>query len=164
MPSFYRCENEFGDPCTFAKENRKIPAAEALPSMDGGRPKCPGKTQSGKDCGKELIPIKEKSFPTGPLIIAGGILGSIALIWFVVLPMFQKPVSDSTATNPPIHDPKPPYTTGTRVQPVQPPIHEEPEDTGKTSKPVDPEPRDPWWVYQQLATTSTILRPERTEP
>ncbi|MCI5117441.1 MAG: hypothetical protein D3913_05675, partial [Candidatus Electrothrix sp. LOE1_4_5] len=149
MPSFYRCENEFGDPCTFALENRKIPAEEALPNMDGGQPKCPGKTQSGKDCGRELIPIEEKTFPTGPLLIAGGILGSIVLIWFVVLPMLQeKPdpslppvvVSDTTkggdkgSTSNPIPQP-------------DPPIVRQPEP--ETSEYVDP-----WWVYQQLETTS----------
>lgn len=158
MPSFYRCENEFGDFCTFAKENRRIPAEEAIPSMDGGQPKCPGKTQSGKECGRELILIDEKSpVSLTPLIIVGGILGSIVLIWFVVVPMFQ---GGSEPSHPPvvISDTTKGGDKGSTSNPINqpvPPIVRQPEP--ETSKPVDP-----WWVYQQLETTSTILL--RTEP
>ncbi len=54
---FYLCENEYGDdPCDWAVEGRKIPDSEVtMPSI--GNPKCPGFTRSGKECGKELIPI-----------------------------------------------------------------------------------------------------------
>ncbi|MCI5192658.1 MAG: hypothetical protein D3915_05965 [Candidatus Electrothrix sp. AU1_5] len=157
MPSFYRCENEFGDPCTFALENRKIPAEEALPNMDGGQPKCPGKTQSGKDCGRELIPIKEKSFPRVPLIIAGGILGGIALVWFVVVPMLQEKPDPS---------PSPVVVSNTVEERVPvPPRHNQeprPQESTKPNITETSESIDPWWVYQQLETTSTILL--RTEP
>ncbi len=53
---FYRCENEYGDPCEYALEGRRIPESEVLLGMDG-KTRCPGKTQSGKECGSELIPI-----------------------------------------------------------------------------------------------------------
>ncbi|WP_300156502.1 hypothetical protein [Solidesulfovibrio sp.] len=56
---FYRCENEFGDdPCLLARDNRKIPEEDVVASMDGGNPKCPGQTVSGKPCGQKLVVIE----------------------------------------------------------------------------------------------------------
>ncbi len=86
---FYRCENEYGsDPCEFAKEGRKIADTEVIPAMDGGNPKCPGKTQAGKDCGSELISIgigtENGGLPKGIWIGAGtlAVLGLIAVLWY----------------------------------------------------------------------------------
>lgn len=137
MSSFYRCENEFGgDPCTLAKENRKIPDSDVKKSMDGGGPICPGKTLSGKGCGCELIllgggdPINWKKYM---MMLAGGILVLAVLISFSMKSL------DSTddKKSPDIASDPPPRT-------VTPP----------------PESRDPWWVYQQLETSSKILRTE----
>lgn len=92
MP-FYRCENEYGDACTYARENRKISKQEAVSSMeqDGSPPKCPGKTLSGKPCGRELVPIPEPKPPVDPILVAalggGGILALTTAFWFLVLPM-----------------------------------------------------------------------------
>ena len=82
---FYRCENEYGDPCEFALEGRKIPDTEVAPAMDGD-PKCPGKTSSGKDCGSKLVPIGSVSgSPKKGLMIGAGtlaVLGLIAVLWY----------------------------------------------------------------------------------
>ena len=216
MPSFYRCENEFGDPCTFAQENRKIPAAEVIPSMDGSRPKCPGKTLSGKDCGGELLlievgdPIDWKKY----MMLAGGLLLAVALIWFVILPMFSGGAAPSISVQPAtLTFPQPtdgtasgsiqisnkgdgdlvitqiqassPFTTTKNELQVKPGesatlfINFSSDSTEAvkgelTLQTNDPEtssvavslvvneggPKDPWWVYQQLETSSKILRTE----
>ncbi|CAK8723745.1 hypothetical protein KKHLCK_13205 [Candidatus Electrothrix laxa] len=220
MPSFYRCENEFGDPCTFAKENRKIPAGEVKTSMDGSGPKCPGKTLSGKDCGCELIPLgKVKKTSSdgnwkGILIVAGGILAAVAIIWFVIIPMFSGGAAPSisvqpgTLTFPQPTDgaasgsiqisnqgegelivtkiqASPPFTTTKNELQIKPDesatlfINFSSSSTesvkGKlTLQTNDPEKssviislvvneggsKDPWWIYQQLETSSKILRTE----
>ncbi len=138
MPSFYRCENEFGDPCTFAKDNRKIPDNEVTQSMDGSAPKCPGKTRSGKTCGCELVHL-----PPPPvllwkkiLIAVGGILVVAGLIWFVL----RGSTSPDTVQD----------EIGSQESSVTIP---------PTTKQDDVE-RDPWWIYQQLETSSKILRTE----
>lgn len=54
---YYRCENEYSnDPCQFAKGNHSIPDDQARIGVDG-KPRCPGKTQSGKDCNSVLVEI-----------------------------------------------------------------------------------------------------------
>ncbi len=69
----YRCENEYGtDPCAFAVDNRLIPASEVSPALDGGPPRCPGETRSGRRCGEPLV---------GPYPLGGGRRWSRALIW-----------------------------------------------------------------------------------
>ncbi len=85
----YICENEYGnDPCEFAVEGRKIPAAEVTPAIDG-KPKCPGKTRSGKDCSSELVSIGIGPGPGGSpngwlkrACIGGGVLAVLVLIAF----------------------------------------------------------------------------------
>ncbi|MDU9049784.1 MAG: hypothetical protein Q3M30_13130 [Candidatus Electrothrix sp. Rat3] len=136
IPSFYSCGNEFGeDPCVFARENRKIPAEEAIPNMDGsGGLKCPGKTLSGKDCGCELHPLPPSSRPPWKIIlpVAVGIFAVTLVIWFFT----KTPDSPDDAKSPDITS--------------DPPVNVTP----------PPESRDPWWVYQQLETSSKILRTE----
>ena len=59
----YRCENEYGgDPCTIAEANRQLSEHEITPSMDEENPSCPGKTLSGKPCGRKLVSVRCKSF------------------------------------------------------------------------------------------------------
>jgi hypothetical protein len=131
--SLYRCENEFGaDPCIFARENRKIPVDEVAPSMDGTAPKCPGKTLSGKPCGCELISLPPP--PPRPwkkiLIAVVGILVVVVLIWF-----FTRGAEPSNGS----------------------------ENSSETTPVIvtqDTEQADPWWIYQQLETSSKILRTE----
>ncbi len=86
----YICENEYGnDPCEFATEGRKIPGAKVAPSIDG-KPKCPGKTKSGKDCNSELVSIGVGNDPGGTspsgwpkrACIGGGVLAVLVLIAF----------------------------------------------------------------------------------
>lgn len=99
-PSFYSCSNEFGaDPCTFAKENRRIPAAEAVPDMnENGALKCPGKTLSGKDCGCRLHPLPPPPPPPWRIILsaAAGIL--VIGIWFFILQPRPVPVPSMQVT------------------------------------------------------------------
>lgn len=91
---FYSCPNENGaDPCVYAKENRTISEQEVSSSMDGSPPKCPGKTLSGKPCGRELILIRDtkKGFPISKsiLVAAVGGVGIFALavaFWFLLSP------------------------------------------------------------------------------
>jgi hypothetical protein len=84
---FYRCGNEYGDPCEFALEGRKIPDTEVAPAMDG-KPKCPGKTRSGKNCDSELVSIgigtEGGDLPKGIWIGAGAlaVLGLIAVFFW----------------------------------------------------------------------------------
>ena len=217
MPSFYSCENEFGsDPCTFAKDNRKIPAGEIPPSMDGAAPKCPGKTLSGKTCGSELVPLPDPPPPWWKkiLIPAGGVLAVAALIWFVVLPMFSGGADPSISVQPAtLTFPQPtdgtasgsiqisnkgdgdlvitqiqassPFTTTKNELQVKPgesatlfinfsSASTEAVKGELTLQTNDPEkssvavslvvneggPKDPWWLYQQLETSSKILRTE----
>lgn len=84
----YICENEYGDdPCEFAKEGRKISAAEVTPTFDGN-PRCPGTTRSGKDCGSELVSISPVIKDGGGgkwlkwAFIGGGVLAVLFLIAF----------------------------------------------------------------------------------
>jgi len=84
MSKQYRCENEreySDDPCLFAEEGRKISASEVTMPMGDGHPKCPGKTQSGKPCEHELIPLTSSSggLPKNLPLIAG-IVAALVLI------------------------------------------------------------------------------------
>ncbi len=85
---FYRCENEYGsDPCEFAQKGSKIADTEVISAMDGGNPKCPGKTRSGKDCGSELISIGSEGGSSSGILkfgLVGGVLAILGLIavWY----------------------------------------------------------------------------------
>ena len=138
MPSFYRCENEHGDYCIFAEENRKIPVSEVTQSMDGSAPKCPGKTRSGKTCGCELVllPDPPTSWWKKILPVIGGIFVVAIFVWF-----FTRDADSPNNAKKSLG-----ITTGTTPTVVTPP-------------PVKPS-QDPWWVYQQLETSSKILRTE----
>lgn len=100
MATCYRCEKKFGDACEFAQA-RRIFLEEELPSaIDGGSPKCPGKTTSGKDCGADLV-----SFPCrggggnengGKRFVAIGIAIVAAVVVILALVMFWWPVPKGT--------------------------------------------------------------------
>lgn len=53
----YRCENEYGDPCTLAREGTLLDAEEVGQAVGGEGPPCPGKTESGKTCGQPLVAL-----------------------------------------------------------------------------------------------------------
>lgn len=129
---FYRCENEYRtDPCEFARNNRRIPEEEVSPPMDGGNPRCPGKTASGAVCGRPLVLILSGS----PIswsryaLIGGSALAVVALGGWLLWDMFE-PSQD--LVNPP----------------------------DGSDKPINSDPSDPWWVYRRLESSSTILSKE----
>ncbi|MEA1049460.1 hypothetical protein U5801_06535 [Lamprobacter modestohalophilus] len=69
----YRCENEYGaDPCEIAKNGTVLADTDVSSSMDGGPPKCPGKTESGKTCGEPLVAIGKKTSKGGRRGEVGG--------------------------------------------------------------------------------------------
>ena len=137
-PAFYRCEKEHSDPCKYAKDGYRIPREEAIRSMDDSNVLlCPGKTESGKDCRSPLIALPNITpWWKRILPIVGGILALVVLIWFLM----KRPDSPD--------DPVSPNTTSSTTS-TPPPVSVTP-----------PPPRDPWWVYEQLETTSNILRTE----
>jgi hypothetical protein len=141
MPSFYRCENEFGgDPCKYAKDGYKIPHEKTIQSMDDGSVLlCPGKKESGKDCRSKLIPLPDIT-PWWKKILpaVGGILVvAVLFIWFFTKGSDSSDDAQSQG-----------ITSGSMSSPA--PVNVTP----------PPESRDPWWVYQQLETSSKILRTE----
>ena len=78
----FRCDNEYGsDPCEYARSDRTIGEEDAVPSMDGGNPRCPGKTLSGKVCNNELTLIgsRRSLLPRWAL----GVCGVLLLLFLV---------------------------------------------------------------------------------
>lgn len=126
----YRCENKYGDPCEFAKSNRKIPEDEVNPPMDGGNPKCPGKTESGAVCGQELIPIGKGAGSRTP---GGSKLWKIALVGggaFAILALVIAALVGGYGTE----------KTGNHIV------------FSKNGEP------NPWAVYEKLEASSKILK------
>jgi hypothetical protein len=205
----YRCENEFGsDPCEFARGNRVIAEQDLPPALDGGIPKCPGKTLSGATCGKPLVgpfPLKQ-GWPWARIAIFGGAaLGVLALgaaaIWLFTadeprlvivsepvvfsqggseetigtlrirndgsgdlniagidlspasftapLPTSRIPPGESTDVT--IH-----YAAGP-ASPGEGTLTLRSNDSNSPRKVLLMVSRDPWWVYDRLESTSTIL-------
>lgn len=85
----YRCENEFGaDPCEIAKKGTLLNEADVGPSMDGGPPACPGKTESGKACGQPLVVIGGIKKKGGGETLGGlpwKLIGAVAAAILVIL-------------------------------------------------------------------------------
>ena len=221
-PSFYSCGNEFGaDPCVFALENRRIPASEAIPDMDGsGSLKCRGKTRSGKDCLSKLTPLPEITPPCWKkkkfLLPAAVML--LLLIWIILLIVngsskqpslkitpadrlsFTRTSTEATSGSIQISNQGDEELVVTKIQ-ASPPqfttteteLQVKPGESATlfinfsspsteavkgqlTLQTNDPEKssvivslivnqngsKDPWWVYQQLETSSKIIL--RTEP
>lgn len=57
MPRRFYCDNKFGDACEHAKAKRVFNENEVPAAMDGGNPRCPGKTESGRDCARPLVEL-----------------------------------------------------------------------------------------------------------
>ncbi|MCI5149847.1 MAG: hypothetical protein D3916_10765 [Candidatus Electrothrix sp. MAN1_4] len=130
MAGYYLCNKRHCD--RFGKE---IPPDEV---SDVNYPKCPGTTQSGDSCGGDLE-FHKKSSPIIKILIAVTVTFVIAIpIWFL-----------TKAPDSPDDPVSPNSTPGTTSTP----------HPGNVTPPIDP-PKDPWWVYQQLETSSNILRTE----
>lgn len=137
---YYRCRNRHGDdPCEYAQAGKNIPIdkVSTITCTDGSLPKCPGKTLSGKPCGGELTFYEQKKPPIKILLSVVVILVLAVLIWFFI----KAPDSPD--------DPGLPSTPSGTTS-VPPPANVTP----------PPEPSGAWWVYEQLETTSNILRTE----
>lgn len=127
----YRCENEWGsDPCEFARSNYEIPEEKVSHPMDGGNPRCPGKTASGAVCGHPLVLIRDVSSTPWRryALIGGSALAVVALVGWLLW-----------------RAPEPSPVLG-------------PPDVSKPINP--PQPSDPWWVYRRLESSSAILSKE----
>lgn len=83
----YYCENKYKDPCEYAKAGRTFSEGELPPSMDGGAPRCPGKTESGKDCGEPLVRFQSGGggLPVSPVTfgIGAGLIALGLVAWFL---------------------------------------------------------------------------------